>query len=269
VTGIDVDIDADVKARARLPIDPRIRQRRIAVQRDEGRRRLRALLWLTGIAAVGIAAWGVTRSPLLDVDTVVVRGGVHTTEADVVIASKLGRHPPMTDVEPSRVAAMVEGLPWVQRARVELDWPSTVKVTLLERSPLAVVPAAPDKWVLLDPSGRVLADEPSAPPDLTRIETPKAPGPPATIAAAPVRAALGIVETLPEPLAGRVPVVRVRDDDTVELALDNRVSVLLGPAGVDVREKLVALTTLVQKANLSRVAVIDVRVPTAPVLTRR
>ena len=270
MTGMDTDVDAgvDPAVRRRVPMDPRIRQRRIAVQRDEGRRRRRALLAVVAVVLTGISAWGVTRSPLLNVDTVRVRGGVHTTVADVVTASALDRHPPMTDVDPTRVAESVERLPWVEQARVERYWPATVEVTLLERSPLAVVHAG-TRWLLVDPTGRVLAVEKVAPPDLTRIETAKAPWRPATTVPEPVRAALAIVEMLPEPLAGRVPVIRVHSDDTIELALDNRVSVLLGPAGVDTREKLVALTTLVQKANLTRVASIDVRVPTAPVLTRR
>ena len=255
-------------ARVRVPMDPRIRQRRIAVQLDDARRRRRALFAVVAVVVLGLAVWGITRSPLLNVDTVVVRGGVHTSMADVAAASELDRHPPMADVDPARVARLVERLPWVEQARVERHWPARVEVTLLERSPTAVVHAG-DRWSLVDASGRVLAVEKSAPPDLTRIETPKPPGPPASHVAAPLRAALAIVEMLPEPLAGRVPVIRVREDETIELALDNRVSVLLGPAGVDTREKLVALTTLVQKANLTRVAVIDVRVPTAPVLTRR
>lgn len=249
-------------------MDPRIRQRRIAVQQDDAKRRRRALFAVVAIVVTGVSAWGLTRSPLLNVDTVDVHGGVHTTADDVVRASKLDRHPPMADVDPARVAAAVERLPWVEQARVERHWPGRVEVTLLERSPLAVVHAG-EHWSLVDPSGRVLAVEAAAPPDLTRIETPKPPGPPASQVGAPLRAALAIVEMLPEPLAGRVPVIRLREDETIELALDNRVSVLLGPAGDGTREKLVALTTLVQKANLSRVAVIDVRVPTAPVLTRR
>lgn len=268
MTRVETGDDVATAARRRVPMDPRIRQRRIAVQQDETRRRRRALFAVVGIVIAGLSTWGVTRSPLLNVDTLEVRGGVHTTPSDVAIASGLDRHPPMADVDPMRVTAAIERLPWVDRARVERHWPSTVEVTLLERSPLAVVVAG-ETWSLVDPSGRVLAVEKAAPPDLTRIEVTHPPGAPASTVATPIRAALSIIETLPEPLAGRVPVVRVRDDDTIELALDNRVAVLLGPAGVDTREKLVALTTLVQKANLARVSMIDVRVPTAPVLTRR
>jgi hypothetical protein len=122
--------------------------------------------------------------------------------------------------------------------------------------------------VLLDPTGRVLTTEPAAPSGLTQIEVSGPLGPPASTVPQSIRAALSIIESLPERLAGRVPVVRVQSDGTLELALDNRVPVLVGPP-VDVREKLVALTTLVEKADLARVGSIDVRVPTAPVLTRR
>jgi cell division protein FtsQ len=141
-------------------------------------------------------------------------------------------------------------------------------VTLLERSPLAVAQVAPDRFALLDPTGRVLADEAQLPPGLTRIDGAPGVGPPASRVPPIVRAALSVVETMPEPLAGRVSAVRVVDGATIELVLDGKIPVLLGPP-TQLREKLVAITTLVQKADMKRAAMIDVRVPAAPVLTRR
>jgi cell division protein FtsQ len=262
VTGPAVD------QRAGLPMDPRIRQRRIAVRRDEGRRRLRLAIWATAIAVVGASAWGATRSPLLNVDAVHVRGAARTSDADVIRAAGLDRHPPLADVNPARAAAAIERLAWVERARVARHWPGTVEVTLLERSPLAVAQLAPDRFVLLDPTGRVLAEEPQPPAGLTRIDGAPGVGPPASRVPPIVRSALSVVETMPEPLAGHVSAVRVVDGATLELVLDGRIPVLLGPP-TELPGKLVAITTLVQKADLKRVGVIDVRVPTAPVLTRR
>jgi cell division protein FtsQ len=257
-----------IEQRAGLPIDPRIRQRRIAVRRDEGRRRLRLAIWIAAISAVGLGSWGVTRSPLLNVDTVDVRGAARTPASDVLRAAGLDRHPPLTDVDPAHAAAAIETLPWVEQARVTRHWPGTVAVSLLERSPLAVAQVAPDRFVLLDATGRVLAQEPTAPAGLTHIEGASGVGPPSSQVAPIVRAALSVVEMMPEPLAGRVPTVRVVDGATLDLLLDGRVPVLLGPP-TELREKLVAITTLVQKADMKRAAVIDVRVPTAPVMTRR
>src|SRR5690606_25362064 len=45
-------------------VDPRMRSRRIEVQRDLGRRRLRRVLAVLGTVGVLLAAYAVTRSPL-------------------------------------------------------------------------------------------------------------------------------------------------------------------------------------------------------------
>jgi hypothetical protein len=130
------------------------------------------------------------------------------------------------------------------------------------------VPLAADRFLLLDPTGRVLAAEPQLPQGLTRIEGAVGVGDPGSRAPMIVRAALSVIEAMPEPLAGRIATIRVVEGSTLELVLDGRVPVLLGPP-TELREKLVATTTLVQKADVKRAASIDVRVPTAPVLTRR
>ena len=258
----------DTSAPTRLRMDPRIRERRVAVQRDLGRRRLRLLLAGGGVVLAVAIAYGLTRSPVFDVDEVRVLGAAKTTPEQIAEAGGLERSPQLADVKPAIVARRLERLPWVQEARVVRHWPGTVEVTLLERTPLAAVPGPEDRWTLLDPTGRVLAEQQGQPPEMTRVELPAAPGPPGSTVASPVRTALGIVEALPEPLVGRVPVVRVAEDATIELVLDGKVPVRFGPAS-DVRAKVVALTTLVQKADLARVTSIDVRAPTAPVLTRR
>ena len=61
-------------------IDPRIRERRIEVQREAGRRRLRWFIVATGcICAIGLAYLAVTSS-LLDIDHIPV-AGAHARDA--------------------------------------------------------------------------------------------------------------------------------------------------------------------------------------------
>lgn len=255
-------------ARPAVPINPRIRERRLAVQRDEGRRRLRIAIACTTVVVVIAAAYAAVRSPLLDVDHVTLHGASHTTLADVIEAAGFDERPPIATLDEARAAARIERLPWVDSARVSRSWPGTVEVTLLERTPVAVAHGPGEQWSVLDPTGRVLAHEATLPPGLTLVEMPKPTGPPATTVGPVARAALTIVESLPEPLAGRVPRIRIWEDDTLDLVLDDKVPVRFGPP-TQVRPKLVALTTLIQKADLARVTAVDVRAPTAPVLTRR
>jgi cell division protein FtsQ len=246
---------------------PRIRQRRVEVRRDEGRRRLRVLLIITGTFAMLGVGYGVTRSPLLDVDRVHVRGATHTSVDEVVVATGLGAAPAMLDVDDTNVGRTVEDLPWVESATVTRRWPGTVEITLLERSPLAALPAGPEVWAVVDLSGRVLELRAGDPGDLVRVAAGTTPGAPGSRVDASTRGALRLVAALPEALATRVPSLAVGANGAIELQLDGKIPVHVG-APRQLGPKLVALTTLVQKADLRRVRTIDVRVPTAPVLTR-
>lgn len=248
-------------------LHPRIRERRLAVRRDAGRRRLKiVIVGSSAAAAIGLA-YGVTRSPLLDVDTVRVEGAVRTDPAEARKAALLD-HRQLADVDPAQTAARIEALPWVQRATVVRHWPGTVQVSLLERTPVAAVPAPAQRWALVDVTGRVLAHEPVAPADMPTIDTTEpAPGPGQRVAGA-TRAAVAVVDQLPPTLHGRVAGVRLGPDRELEVLLAGGPPVRFGPAR-QVHPKLVALATLVNRADLRNVAVIDVRVPTAPVLTRR
>lgn len=249
-----------------LPPHPRIRERRVEVRRDEGRRRLRILVTSLGTVALVGAGYGLTRSTLLDVDTVHVRGATQTTRDDVLSAAQLDARRAMTDVDVESIAARIEDLPWVKDATVVRKFPGTIEVTLQERTPVAAVPAGEGVWALVDSDGRVLAHQPAAPVEITHVEAPPT-GAPGTRVTSATRAALRVIESMPEILAGRVPSIAVTEAGAIELRLDGKIPVAFGPPA-DTDDKLVALATLVQKADLGRVRSIDVRVPTAPVLTR-
>ncbi|MDQ4071197.1 MAG: FtsQ-type POTRA domain-containing protein, partial [Actinomycetota bacterium] len=99
-------------------VDPRFRRRWAEVRRQEGRRRLRAVIGATAVVAVAAAGWGATGSPLLDLDRIVVEGAVHTGPDDARFASGLRLGEPMIDVDEAAVRRGVEALPWVERATV-------------------------------------------------------------------------------------------------------------------------------------------------------
>lgn len=253
---------------AKPTMNPRIRERRLAVRRDAGRRRLRIVLATAGaLAAVG-GAYGVTRSPLLDVDTVRVQGATMTDPVATRRAGMLDRRRQLADIDPAATAVLIERLPWVEKATVTRHWPGTVEVSLLERTAVVAVPAPQRRWALVDLTGRVLAHQDQPPPGMATIEAP-APAPaPGQRVAAPTRAAVAVVNRLPASLQGRVSSVRLGADHELEVLLAEGPSVRFGPPQ-QVQPKLVALATLVSRTDLRRVVAIDVRVPTAPVLTRR
>jgi cell division protein FtsQ len=159
-------------------IDPRIRDRRVAVTRAEGRRRLRILLAGVSIAsAIGIA-WLVVQSPLLAVDSVTVKGTARESRAAVESAAAVKKGSALLFVDTSAVARRVEALPWVARATVDRDLPNGLTITVIERSPVAWARRAPPVGspegtlgaiVLVDRFGRVLGGAPSAPTGLPEL----------------------------------------------------------------------------------------------------
>lgn len=254
-------------AGGRLRMDPRIRERRVAVKRDEGRRRLRVVIGLGALVAAIGAAYGITRSPVLDVDRVIVSGAVSTNSDLISRAGRLDDRPQLADVEPAVVADALERLPWVDRASVVRHWPGTVEIEIIERMPIATIAAEGGGWALVDRTGRVLAVQDSGPQDLAQVIAPGAPAPGRQVHPS-AQAGLSVVEALPATLSQLLETVTVADDQTILLGLKATPTVTFGPAE-QVRPKLVALSTLLARVDVRGVKGIDVRVPTAPVVTRK
>jgi len=255
--------------RPMVPMDPRIRRRRIDVRRDEGRRRLRILLGCVSVVVVVLVTVAAGRSPLFDVDYVDVRGADQTARRDVVAAGGLGEHPALLDVDTTAVARRVEALPWVLRAAARREWPGTVRIDITERRPAAVLPAAAGQWALADRTGRILritGDKPAGLPVIGNIDPPQRAG--ASVPAA-ARPSLRVAAVLPASVRLRVADIATVRDGLVELQLVPPGGVVrLGPP-VDLDEKLSVLAAVLARADLAGVGVIDVRVPRAPALTRR
>lgn len=254
-------------SRARPPVDPRILERRIEVRRQDARRRLRLTAAVAALSTSLAAGWGLTRSPVLDVDRVRVRGVVRTTVTDVVAATRLAHRPAMLDVRSADVARRVGRLPWVEQVSVQRRWPGTVEVEVTERQPVAAVEGAAGGWALVDAGGRVLAIVAEPERGLVPLRPAHPPGPPGARVDPATSAALGVASALGGPLVDRVSAVSVQPSGHVDITVPPRTTVRLGPPTA-VEEKLLALATLAEHVDLRGVTVVDLRVPSAPVLTR-
>lgn len=153
----------------RPPIDPRIRERRIEVIREAGRRRLRVTLVVTStIVALGLAYLGV-HSPLLDVDQVRVSGAHQETTAEIVRAAGVHKGAALLFVDTGRIARRIERLPWVQHARVTRDLPGTIRIKVTEYQPGAYVQVGANRVALAASTGRVIALATAAPKDAIEV----------------------------------------------------------------------------------------------------
>jgi cell division protein FtsQ len=250
-----------------LGIDPRLRQRWVETRRREGRRRLRVVFGVVTVGVLGGAAWGATRSPLLDVDQVVVEGADRSGTGVVRDASTVRRGEPLVGVDHGAAARRITALPCVLRAEVRREWPGTVRIRVTERVPVAATRGGGGAWALLDRSARVLALVPAPPAGLTVVDGISEAGPPGTRLAAGAAEALGVVTALPPALAPRVAAVAVGGEG-ISLRLVPHGEVRLGtPEALE--DKLRAVLTVLGVVDGRTVATLDVRIPAAPVLTRR
>jgi cell division protein FtsQ len=247
----------------RAPVDPRVRERWIAARREEGRRRLRVLIVIASVVTVLAAAYGVTVSPLLAVDTIEITGTEHTTPAQVEEAGGIGTGDAMVWIDPDALATRIEAAPWIRTAKVEREWPRTLRITVTERAPVAWAQASGGPVLVLDGTGRVLESADAPPPGLPRLvdlQTLPTPGGTAAPAAAAAIAAaygqgagaVGDVSVVHE-----AAVVHLGSGTEVRLGRPTRIAVKLRAAD--------AVLASVSAGGRPPPTYVDVSVPTNPV----
>jgi len=251
---------------AAVAVDPRFRARRIAVRRDEGRKRLKRLLLLVAVAATALAAVIVLRSPVLDVDEVAVAGTARLDPATVREVAGIGVGKPLLLADLDGAEDALEAMPWIASAEVTRDLPGTVQVRIREREAVAVV-AARDRAVLVDRDGRVLEDATATTgAGQVRVVAPEAPPEPGRAVPADLRTAIDLAGRLRSNPPGAVAAVRTAP--TLQLDLVDGGTVDLGDA-TDLDAKVEAFRTVHARVDRTCLGTLDLTVPTHPVLTRR
>lgn len=210
---------------------------------------------------------GSTRSPLLDVDHVDVRGASHTSTAAVAAAAGVGPGIPMTAVHPDSVARRLGRLPWIREATVSRRWPGTVVITVRERSAVAVLRDGHDAWALIDGTGRVLDRASPGAQGLPVLEGLPPAGVVGTSLPTSSSGAVRVAAALPQNLRPWVGAVVGLDGNAVELHLRPEGVVRLGDPS-RLSEKIQALVTVLQQVDVHDLGVVDLRDPAGPLLTR-
>ncbi len=146
-------------------------------------RGLKMLLWSAVTAVVAVALGLVLYfTPIMAVRHTVVTGLGTLTEDQVTAAAAVKPETPLLQVDTDAVAERVATIRRVASARVQREYPSTLRITVLERVPVAAK-EYPDGPHLFDRDGVDFATEPP-PPGLPYLDADN-PGPkdPATLAA--------------------------------------------------------------------------------------
>lgn len=247
-------------------MDSWIAQRRREVRRGRRRGRVRrALFAAIVLALVGLAGW-VEQSPLLGLSEVEVVGTRRLTPDAVRQATALPLGTSILRLRLGRARERVEALPLVRSATVRRSDPLSVRIEVDERRPIFVVATAGGA-ALVDGDGVVVAT--GAEEGLPVIAT-TAPNPPtagSTVAALPeANNAFAVASALPGPLRAEVVRYEARGPDDVDLVLASGLRARFGRAE-RIAEKARALGALLSELGASMAgALVDVRVPTNPVL---
>jgi cell division protein FtsQ len=237
-----------------------MRERRVSVQRTAGRRRLRRLLAVVVVLAIIGGAIAVVLSPLLALDDVTVVGaGARDAEVRAVVDDDRGSALLLLDT--GDVADRVKRLSWVADAEVERELPSSLRIAVTPRVPVAWARAADGTVALVDDRGVVLAGAPSPPEGLVELRgVTRVPAPGSRISplgGARVAAALG-------PLAGRVDVVAAAADGQAVLHMFDGPEIRFGALD-RLDEKARSAAAVIGAADPGTLTYVDVRVPSAPV----
>ena len=253
-----------------MRIDPRLRRRRIAVRRAEGRRRLRLLVVVMLVAGVGVGGWFATQSRLLDLDHVEITGVGPAQAALIEAAMGLEYGMPLLDLDRSAIEAAVTEIAWVESATVARDWPGTINIGVVARQAVALMPRGDGSHVLVDADGVAIAVTPGTTvPSAMPIVAVRPEGSLGDIQdhAAP---ALAVVASLPDDLASWVEAIKIDESrlrPSVVLVLVGNATADLGPAE-DLDDKLDAVRAVLGGVELECLATIDARVPDHPTVTR-
>jgi cell division protein FtsQ len=187
----------------------------------------------------------------------------------VVEATGVALGAAMTDLETRRIERRLEAtLPWVATAEVSRSWPSTVRVTLVERTVVAQVADPTGRWFLVAADGTLVAEVPAPDPGYVTIDGVV---PDAVVGGRLVdRAAAGtaVLGSASDGVRSRVRALRYVGDDAIEFVLRPEGRVAFGTVD-QVDQKLRDLDTMLARVDLSCLAIIDLGVPAHPVLQRQ
>lgn len=130
------------------------------MQRQREQRRL--LLVRGSLVAVGVAllwgTWfGLSHSQFLQIETVAVTGTSRLTESEVTSIAAVPEGDTLLRVDTRAVSRRLLKDPWIADANVSRRPPSTLRIAVVERVPVALVDTGVSFW-FVDGDGRVLAE---------------------------------------------------------------------------------------------------------------
>ncbi len=211
-------------------------------KRDERERRKRSIArrraqsWSRERLGSGRGLWGLSalwRAPLFPVETVEVTGASRLTTQSVLASAAVPADATLPRLPKSQILARLTANPWVAEASLTRTLPGTVKIAIVERTPVALVDAGGAELWLISSDGHWLGRR-SAEDTIVVPTVREAPG------AVPIagkatsskelRNALAVITGLSPELRGRVKTVSAPTVDKTALTLADSIQVFVGSA---------------------------------------
>jgi len=230
---------------------------------EDRRRALRRRWWLKVALVVLVlalavgAVWAVLWSSLLGVSRVEVVGTHRSTPQAVEQVARVPVGRPLARVDLDAIRARVETMTSVASASVTRSFPHTVRITIVERTPVAVAGPSFGPFELVDATGVDLGRTSIRPKSLPLIQLDPGTADPATF-----RSAAAVAAALPPALVAQVVAISASSPDGVSLALVGGARVRWGGSDRSADKAQVLHALLAHRARIY-----DVSAPDAPTTT--
>lgn len=209
-----------------MPARPRVADATGGLARR--RRRSRRAFWIrlaVGVVAaalLGAGIWLLWFSAVLSVQRVLVTGTDALSGSDVTAAAQVQLGRPLARQDIESIAERVAALRAVESVQVSRDWPQSVRIAVVERTPVLAV-RTPSGYSLVDAAGVSFRTVDSVPARVAVAEVSPGDG-------ALLKQVGEVIEALPASLGGSVASIQAESADSIILVLRNADRIVWGSA---------------------------------------
>lgn len=262
--------DASARSEGVRVGDIRRREREERAQRARARYRryvLRIVVTVVAIVAVIFGAIFVYRSDLLHVNNVHVTGVSHLTSQEITDLAAVPADSTLLRIDSAGIVSRLEENAWVQSASVHREFPDTIRIDVVERTPGAVV-RINDKsiWVIsTDGTWLSAANDSDWETQMRIIDVSAsltAPISGGTCNDGGIVNALDILSKISDELKGNIESISAESSIKTSLNLKNGITVAFGDS-TNVELKEAVINELLAKYQ-GKISYINVRVPDRP-----
>lgn len=245
---------------------PRIQERLEAVEGEQLRTRNRKLIAVGVLVLLALIAFGITRSPFLDIDEVRVIGASRSGPNALRAVAGIETGTPLLGLDLEQAERRLLALPDVAGVVSTRSWDGVVTIEVTERVPAARVQMPDGGAIIVSTDGMVIEVTDTPDMRLPQISGAMFSVPVGALAPMELADAIAVASALPSDI-GRVTDRVQLSVDSLGLRLAGGGSVALGDAR-DLEAKFDAVRAFLAQVDLSCLEEIDVQAPTVPVLAR-